>query len=106
MTYNINTQQHPIQSGFNEKTTAQEIIKGTDLTGKQPFQQNITSLKVTEAISILREIDPDTDAVLTDPEEPGKLTWSDLWKKLYVQYAFGAVLIPDGQKFIHFQQKF
>jgi hypothetical protein len=78
MTYNINTQQHPIQSGFNEKTTAQEIIKGTDLTGKQPFQQNITSLKVTEAISILREIDPDTDAVLTDPEEPGKLTWSDL----------------------------
>ncbi|UWX62494.1 SDR family NAD(P)-dependent oxidoreductase [Chryseobacterium oranimense] len=34
MIHNINPLQHPILSGFNEKTTAQEIIKGTDLTGK------------------------------------------------------------------------
>jgi len=34
MTHNINPLQHPIQSGFNAKTTASEIIEGTDLTGK------------------------------------------------------------------------
>lgn len=34
MTHNINPLQHPILSGFNAKTTASEIIEGTDLTGK------------------------------------------------------------------------
>lgn len=34
MIQNINPQQHPLQSGFNAASTAQEIIKGTDLTGK------------------------------------------------------------------------
>lgn len=34
MIQNINPQQHPLQSGFNATSTAQEIIKGTDLTGK------------------------------------------------------------------------
>ncbi|MBB6369333.1 SDR family NAD(P)-dependent oxidoreductase [Chryseobacterium shigense] len=34
MIQNINPQQHPLQSGFNAQSTAQEVIKGTDLTGK------------------------------------------------------------------------
>lgn len=35
--------------------------------------ENIAHLKITEAISILRAIDPDIDAVLTNFEAPGKL---------------------------------
>src|SRR5690606_28738695 len=35
--------------------------------------ENIASLKITEAISILRAIDPDIDHVLANFEEPGKI---------------------------------
>ncbi|WP_080778559.1 SDR family NAD(P)-dependent oxidoreductase [Chryseobacterium phocaeense] len=34
MTNNISSLQHPIPSGFNAESTAQEVIKGIDLTGK------------------------------------------------------------------------
>lgn len=34
MTKNISSLQHPIASGFNAKSTAQEVIEGIDLTGK------------------------------------------------------------------------
>jgi NAD(P)-dependent dehydrogenase (short-subunit alcohol dehydrogenase family) len=34
MTHNINPLQHPVQSGFNAESTAQEIIREIDLTGK------------------------------------------------------------------------
>ena len=34
MTHNINPLQHPVQSGFNAESTAQEIIRELDLTGK------------------------------------------------------------------------
>ena len=40
---------------------------------KDPFPENIASLKITEAISILREIDKDIDGVLANFEEPGKI---------------------------------
>jgi len=36
------------------------------------FPENIASLKITEAISILREIDPNIDNILANFDEPGK----------------------------------
>ncbi|RPD39545.1 AraC family transcriptional regulator [Chitinophaga barathri] len=39
----------------------------------QDIPENIASLKIQEAISILRAIDPDIDGVLTNFEEPGKI---------------------------------
>jgi AraC-like DNA-binding protein len=38
-----------------------------------PFPENIASLKITEAISILREIDKNVDSVLANFDEPGKI---------------------------------
>lgn len=40
---------------------------------KGPLPDNIASLKITEAISILREIDPGVDGLLANFEEPGKI---------------------------------
>src|SRR4030095_3740023 len=40
---------------------------------KEPFPEDIASIKITEAISILRTIDKDIDSVLADFEEPGKI---------------------------------
>lgn len=37
------------------------------------FPENIASLKITEAISILTTIDPDIDSVLANFEDPGKI---------------------------------
>ncbi|PIF44962.1 AraC-like DNA-binding protein [Chryseobacterium sp. 52] len=49
-----------------------------------PFPENIASLKITEAISILREADKDIDAVLTDFEEPGKIDLVNFMEKNYM----------------------
>jgi AraC family transcriptional regulator, exoenzyme S synthesis regulatory protein ExsA len=40
---------------------------------KERFPENIAALKITEAISILRAIDKEADAVLTNFEEPDKI---------------------------------
>ncbi|EJG03201.1 helix-turn-helix domain-containing protein [Flavobacterium sp. F52] len=40
---------------------------------QQDFPEPIASLKITEAITILRTIDKEIDAVLADFEEPGKM---------------------------------
>ncbi|MCV9926242.1 AraC family transcriptional regulator [Flavobacterium sp. LS1R49] len=40
---------------------------------KGEFPENIASLKITEAISILREIDKSVDAILANFDEPGKV---------------------------------
>lgn len=37
------------------------------------FPEHIASLKITEAISILREIDPNIDTILANFDEPGKV---------------------------------
>lgn len=47
------------------------VIPYFDLEGQ--FPENIASLKITEAISILREIDPDIDSVLANFDQPGKV---------------------------------
>lgn len=47
------------------------VIPYFDLEGK--FPENIASLKISEAISILREIDKSVDNVLANFDEPGKV---------------------------------
>lgn len=47
------------------------VIPYFDVDGK--FPENIASLKITEAISILREIDKSVDNVLANFDEPGKV---------------------------------
>lgn len=46
--------------------------------------QDIASLKITEAISILRAIDEDIDNVLGNFEEPGKINLVDYMEKNYM----------------------
>lgn len=47
------------------------LIPYFDLEGE--FSENLASLKITEALSILREIDKNIDAVLANFDEPGKI---------------------------------
>ncbi|SIQ48890.1 transcriptional regulator, AraC family [Chryseobacterium sp. RU37D] len=51
---------------------------------KDCFPEHIASLKIIEAISILREIDPNIDSVLTDFEEPGKIDLINFMEKNYM----------------------
>jgi AraC family transcriptional regulator, exoenzyme S synthesis regulatory protein ExsA len=46
--------------------------------------ENIASLKITEAISILRTIDKDIDGVLTSFEEPGKIDLAGYMEKNFM----------------------
>lgn len=46
--------------------------------------ENIASLKITEAITILRTIDQSIDSVLTNFEEPGKIDLADYMEKNFV----------------------
>jgi len=51
---------------------------------KESFPENIAALKITEAISILREIDSNIDHVLADFEEPGKIDLVNFMEKNYM----------------------
>lgn len=51
---------------------------------KGPFPENIAHLKITEAISILREIDQNIDSVLADFDEPGKVDLISFMEKNYM----------------------
>jgi AraC-like DNA-binding protein len=46
--------------------------------------ENIASLKITEAISILRSIDPSIDGVLSNFEEPGKIDLGSYMEKNFM----------------------
>lgn len=70
-------QDHPLL-----KSCLTSLIHYFEMDG--PFPENIASLKITEAISILREIDKEIDAVLTDFEEPGKIDLADFMEKNYM----------------------
>lgn len=50
----------------------------------QELPQQLSALKITEAISILRTIDPEIDGVLANFEEPGKLDLSSFMEKNYM----------------------
>lgn len=58
--------QHPLL-----ESCMASLLPYFDIEGE--FPEHIASLKITEAISILREIHPDTDAILAHFDEPGKI---------------------------------
>jgi AraC-like DNA-binding protein len=49
-----------------------------------PFPENIASLKIMEAISILREIDDSIDNVLANFDEPGKIDLIDFMQRNFM----------------------
>jgi AraC-like DNA-binding protein len=51
---------------------------------KGVFPENIASLKINEAISILRLIDPDIDNLLANFEEPGKIDLGNFMEKNFM----------------------
>lgn len=58
------------------------LVPYFDLT--EPLPEDIASIKIKEAISILRLIDPDIDKVLANFEMPGKLDLADFMEKNYM----------------------
>jgi len=50
----------------------------------QDLPEDLASLKLTEAISILRTIDPEVDAVLGNVEEPGKIDLAGYMEKNFM----------------------
>lgn len=50
----------------------------------QDIPEDLASLKLTEAISILRTIDPEVDAVLSNVEEPGKIDLAAYMEKNFM----------------------
>jgi len=62
--YHFNT--HPLL-----ESCLSSLIPYFELVGN--FPEHIASLKITEAISILREIDPNIDTILANFDEPGKV---------------------------------
>jgi AraC-like DNA-binding protein len=55
------------------------LIPYFDLSAGLP--ENIADIKIEEAISILRAIDPEIDGMLADFEEPGKIDLSDFMER-------------------------
>ncbi|WP_205514146.1 helix-turn-helix domain-containing protein [Longitalea arenae] len=51
---------------------------------QETFPEKIASLKITEAISILREIDKDVDDILANFEEPGRIDLADFMEKNFM----------------------
>lgn len=51
---------------------------------KAPFPENIALLKITEAISILRTIDPEIDSILANLDEPHKVELISFMEKNYM----------------------
>jgi AraC-like DNA-binding protein len=51
---------------------------------QEKFPENIASLKITEAITILRAIDKDIDGILTNFEEPGKIDLVNFMEKNFM----------------------
>lgn len=58
------------------------LIPYFDMEGD--FPENIASLKITEAISILREIDKGIDRVLANFDDPGKIDLIDFMQKNFM----------------------
>jgi len=51
---------------------------------QEAFPENIANLKISEAISILRVIDPSIDGMLTNFSDPGKLDLADFMEKNFM----------------------
>lgn len=73
----IRFQQHPLlESCLNSLIPYFEI--------QNDFPENIASLKIDEAIAILRIVAPDIDAVLNNFEEPGKIDLKTFMEKNFM----------------------
>jgi len=64
------------------KSCLASLIPYFDL--QETFPEHIAALKINEAISILRFIDPEIDNVLSDFREPGKIDLVDFMEKNYM----------------------
>jgi len=51
---------------------------------RDPFPETIAALKIREAVSILRIIDPDIDGLLTSFADPGKIHLAEFMEKNYM----------------------
>lgn len=51
---------------------------------KEPFPEDLATLKITEAISILRTIDPEVDSVLANFDDPHKVDLIHFMEKNYM----------------------
>jgi AraC-like DNA-binding protein len=60
----------------------QSLIPYFDM--QEDFPENIASLKITEAINILREIDKEIDSVLANFEEIGKIALAEFMEKNFM----------------------
>jgi AraC-like DNA-binding protein len=58
------------------------LIPYFDLKGDLP--ENLATLKIEEAISILRTIDPDVDGMLANFNDPGKINLADFMEKNFM----------------------
>lgn len=63
-----------------------------------PLSKDIATLKITEAISILRTIDKEIDHVLANFEEPGKIDLAGFMEKFHVQPTPEKVWLPDWSR--------
>lgn len=64
------------------KSCLASLIPYFEMEGK--FPENLASLKINEAISILRIIDPDIDNILANFEEPGKIDLGSFMEKNFM----------------------
>ena len=69
--------QHPLL-----KSCLHSLIPYFEL--KEPLPENIASIKIAEAITILRTIDRDIDHLLANFDEPGKISLTDFMEKNYM----------------------
>ncbi len=80
---------HPIEQkiySFNKHPLLESFLASVipyfDVEGQ--FPENIASLKITEAISILREIDKKVDNLLANFDEPGKVDLINFMERNYM----------------------
>lgn len=51
---------------------------------REPLPEEIASIKLAEAITVLRQIDPEIDGLLIDFDDPGKIDLADYMEKNYM----------------------
>lgn len=76
--------QHKIRSFGNHPLLKSLLASLTPYFDMKDLPDNIASLKISEAICILREIDKDVDEVLANFEEPGKVELVDYMEKNFM----------------------
>lgn len=75
---------NPIQSYSNHPLLESCLVSLIPYFDMVTLPENIASLKITEAISILRAIDPGIDSVLANFEKPGKIDLAGYMQKKFM----------------------